>query len=158
MKLLSILFIFLYVSCGKDIQDYFKNTEDYSGKKSKTHQDFKYYIELFENSYNVNVNVPIIYNYEDPLYAGACYTYSDGYKEIKVNKKFWENYSTEQREVLIFHELGHCVFNLDHDNNHSLYCPASVMRSYLFSDFEILYCYIPNRSYYLDDLFFKYKN
>jgi len=41
---------------------------------------------------------------------GMCYLFD----HIGINKEFWRWASNEQREVLIFHELGHCVLFQKH--------------------------------------------
>src|SRR6476659_2200487 len=45
----------------------------------------------------------------DDYVAGRCYVYEDGSHEMKVDRNEWALLSTEQREILVLHELGHCV-------------------------------------------------
>jgi thioredoxin 1 len=37
---------------------------------------------------------------------------SYSYKEITINKKYWKKLSVENKEEVVFHELGHCVLNV----------------------------------------------
>lgn len=46
-----------------------------------------------------------------PGVVGAC-TRAD--KTIVINKHFWKEESPARREQLVFHELGHCILELDH--------------------------------------------
>lgn len=45
---------------------------------------------------------------KDKEYANCNYFYN----EITINKKAWAKLSHENKEELIFHELGHCVLNI----------------------------------------------
>lgn len=54
----------------------------------------------------------------EPHYAG-CYG-----KEIRVRPSYWESATESARELLIFHELGHCALGLEHSFN-----PWSIMHA-----------------------------
>lgn len=48
--------------------------------------------------------------------VGECWLFtSTGGSRIYLDSKFWETSSPERREVLILHELGHCLCRLDHN-------------------------------------------
>lgn len=47
--------------------------------------------------------------------VGVCKVWSDGYKEVRINRTWWNSQADITRKVLIFHELGHCSFNRVHD-------------------------------------------
>lgn len=76
-------------------------------------------------------------------------------RNISINKAYWSDASHTSRELLIFHELGHCVLNLEHDDSwitlNGVYIPKSIMNSYLFSE----YLYDTFREYYMLELFRK---
>lgn len=90
--------------------------------------------------------------------AGMCYYYNDrtyaDYNYIKINSKYWKDYSLLQREQLIYHELGHCVLYKDHNDarNKTTGCPVSIMNSYMFSLYESTNCYQKYHSNYISDL------
>lgn len=152
--IISLIFFTLSLlsSCAKPINDFL----DAPGKPEvhQSHPDFYPYIGEFNFIFDVDARTPIIYGVEEEKFAGVCYMWNTGYREIKINKTHWETYSESQREILIFHELSHCEFNLGHDDSVRPinYCPQSVMRSYLFSKYEAAYCYDPRRDDYIDDL------
>lgn len=153
-KILSILSFVLIVGCGKSLQDMINmGKKPYS--KSKTNEVFRPYINSFTQEFDVTVRVPIVLKKLEANKAGVCFVWSDGYREIQINSLHWSNFSEEQKEQLIFHELGHCVFNLGHDDSMLEYrrdCPNSIMRSFMFNQYEINNCYVPENSHYMEDL------
>ena len=157
MKLCSqlILVILLGISCGKQLNDLL-NMGKRPHKNSITDASFTDQVVEFEKTFKLKVSVPIVFEKLDSNKAGACYKWSDGYREIRINPEYWDTYSVFEREQLVFHELGHCIFNLDHDDSiftvASIECPNSVMRSYMFSDLEVQNCYVPERTHYMEDL------
>jgi hypothetical protein len=145
----------LGVSCGKQLND-FLNMGKTPHKKSITDVRFEDHIIRFENEFDLQVNIPIIFNKLESTKAGVCIKWSDGYREIQISPERWDEYSNLEQEQLLFHELGHCVFDLEHDD--SMYmvagyiCPTSVMRSYMFSWYEVQQCYVPERNHYMEDI------
>jgi hypothetical protein len=58
-----------------------------------------------------------------------------GFDHVEVRRDYWEMLSETSRKVLIFHELGHCIFNRIHRNDvYDDNCPKSIMSTYLMSD------------------------
>lgn len=51
---------------------------------------------------------------KDKDIVGMCY-YGSKWREIDLDTKFWENSNSITRLTLLFHELGHCYCNRDHD-------------------------------------------
>lgn len=68
--------------------------------------------------------------------AGVCLKGFGKKNVVRVSRKRWAQLSPGQKTNLIFHELGHCVLDLPHDdrrkNNN---CPASEMHSAIMTDF-----------------------
>jgi len=151
---MKLLMLIVLVGCGKSIDDYFlKKAKDV--KQSESDPIFREFVESFSIDYKVNVTVPVVLRSIDSQYAGVCIKYSNGYKEVQINNLYWNNLSIEQKEQLIYHELGHCVLNRGHDNSlmpSNPDCPKSIMRSYMFSRYEIENCYLPNYNYYKEEL------
>lgn len=154
LSYLPLACLMLTVSCGKSLSDMLD-----MGKKPYTKQKsdplFDTYIDNFEQRFSVTVRVPVVFKELDSSKAGVCYVWSDGYREININSEHWASFSEEQREQLLYHELGHCVFDLNHDDSRLDYrqsCPNSIMRSYMFNLYEIQNCYIPENIHYMEDL------
>jgi len=123
----------LLIGCGKPI----KGVQD---------DAFKAYIEHFETMQNVSTeftSVTFIDSIQDD--PNSQY-YTIGYcdpntNSVKILKSFWDTAPNSERRTVIMHELGHCVLNLDHDdqlnNRWSDGCPNSFMNSILMDS----WCY-----------------
>lgn len=76
---------------------------------------------------------------------GVCYWMANGDREVYIDPRFWYGpYTTDlDRELLIFHELGHCDLDRDHVD------PSSIMEKYHIGD----YLYSLNTDYYAKELF-----
>ena len=82
--------------------------------------------------------------------VGYCENKRDGILKIVIDKELWTKYSYAKREMLIFHELSHCLMDSDHrDELDPEGKPLSLMNSVIFSDYQ----YTDNRDYYLKELF-----
>jgi len=46
--------------------------------------------------------------------VGICQTHAS--KEILIDREFWERSSQLTKELIVFHELGHCYLNKIHNN------------------------------------------
>jgi hypothetical protein len=108
------------------------------------------YYSRFESYYGVDpsyVSAGFIDKIEgEESIVAVCKSWTSGHREILIEKGYWNQLNDYGREELVFHELGHCVFNRGHDN--STYqdgCPASIMNEYVFGESQ---CYID----YRDDL------
>lgn len=98
---------------------------------------FKEYSNLFEResitySYPTKIDdISVRFSTELPnTIAGRC-TINIGTPLIEINISKWEYLSSEQKEILLFHELGHCVYR---DSNHVLGTTA-IMSKYLLSGY-----------------------
>lgn len=79
--------------------------------------------------------------------VGLCSIGPSG-RKITIDSEYWSLISESQKEELMYHELGHCAMELDHDegllpNN----CPVSIMYPYTFD-----YCYARYTSHYKEEL------
>ncbi len=96
--------------------------------------------------------IGLIENIHESDVVGQCsYGYSDP-GTITIDQNFWSSAGTLEREMIVFHELGHCYLDRIHldDAFPSGYC-VSIMSS------GTGYCRMAytmaNRDYYLDELF-----
>lgn len=123
--------------------------------------EFDTYIKVFEAEAKLRHKNIVINN----LIARFGYTKYDGddviglcYKTkhtpvIVIDREYWDEVGTVDREILFFHELGHCVLKLQHDNSMTNFDdyqgPASLMNEYMFD----AWIYVTNRYYYMNNLF-----
>lgn len=133
----------LVISCGniqEDLEDLININE--KRKFEKTDPTFNHYVLEFQNKYNHQTNkeinisdIPVNFykmekiNKEGVL--GICYKYSNGDKEIIINKEWWNNHDECYRQVLINHELGHCALNRKHKSDVEDGVALSVMFQWL---------------------------
>ncbi len=78
--------------------------------------------------------------------AGSC---SYVTREISIDPEKWFDYTEMEKTGLIFHELGHCVFNLKHDSRilEGTQCGISFMHYQMQND----RCIKLHWEHYIDD-------
>lgn len=81
-----------------------------------------------------------------------CYRYSDGSRSVVFAETTMNN-STITLEGVMLHELGHCAFNLDHNDEITNRMPKSIMHTYFNS-----YYWEKYQSYYYDELVYEGRN
>lgn len=93
----------------------------------------------------------IIEEISDEGVAGTC-QYGQHIHHVTVDKSFWNNASNLRREMVVYHELGHCVLHKDHteDYNREGTC-LSIMNSGT-APCTVAYTH-QNREYYINELF-----
>jgi hypothetical protein len=85
-----------------------------------TDSEFWPYIALFEVQTEAKVeDVPVHFDAIDPDHAGECwsfYSFEGLVYEVAIDPHWWFDHpDPTMREILISHELGHCVLDRDHD-------------------------------------------
>ena len=81
---------------------------------------------------------------------GMCISGSSRTNQVQYSTSAWRGGSNTFREMLSFHELGHCLLGRGHKNsNHSDGRPESVMKSSIFNEKT----YLAHRDEYLKELF-----
>jgi hypothetical protein len=80
---------------------------------------------------------------------GVC-TLGDGTPTITISKTQWDSLSEENKELLLFHEMGHCLLNRTHDNNESV---ARKWESIMLQWPQKISDYSQNKDEYLKELF-----
>lgn len=99
-------------------------------------------------------HVPVNFgNTENEAFEGVCFSYPDGTTEVIIREAWWNSASQSLKESLLFHELGHCVLNRDHDNEtheaNSYTYKASLMNSVIVNSNQ----YNQFKAGYLTELF-----
>lgn len=130
-------------------------------------EDFGVYVRLFQKeaeTRNLDLHIATLdrslriykvdkfeQDFEDAGVIGLCVK-TAGQLSIYVSRRHWNSYDSQQREMLIFHELGHCALNLEHDQSlDSEGVPNDLMYPV---NFDSLY-YYKYRKFYLDHMFSK---
>jgi len=152
MKILLLLFILS--SCGKieDIIDHIHDPKDKDPRANTvSNMVFDKYVSEFEYYYEGKVvDIPINFSNLDEDIVGVCYTWTTGHREIEIDQEAWENLDEVRKYALIYHELGHCQLNRDHnDKKMKDGCKESLMNSFLLGE----KCLIKHDSKYIDELF-----
>jgi hypothetical protein len=142
-NIIIFLLIFLLFSCG--------TCKEYGSPLNNS-------IKVFEETFNQKVDIPIdivdIPQKEEGYRTlGVCYFFKGPrfLRFILIDKTYWDNATPYQRESTIIHELGHCMFDLEHDDtmigDFIFVRPKSIMHPYTFPQYE------QHRDYYLKELF-----
>jgi hypothetical protein len=86
--------------------------------------------------------------------AGVCSTNNRGLRHITIDQKFWNRSGHYTREMIVFHELGHCILSRGHkeDAFDNGVC-QSIMRSGSGGCFDAYR--LNTREYFLDELFLR---
>jgi hypothetical protein len=143
MKKLIILLCLLMASCGDGLDDKYVEPQ------------LSEYVEKFRQLYNVPANIEIKFADLEIMIAGVCYSYGNSHEDnyIEIDRDYFDMYSNIEREELIFHELGHCIFNRDHTTERMMYksysVPISIMYPYMFGG---SWFYEQNLTHYYDEL------
>lgn len=119
--------------------------------------EFAENIQEFESLYNVEVNVSVIFTEAMPDQEfGLCkyFTANDRRNIVYIDQNWWNNANFYARQQLLFHEFGHCIFGLKHNNKIRILgdyinAPVSIMYPMPFGEFNV---YRENLKYYYDEL------
>jgi len=158
---LSFSFLFVLQSCKKDkaIEEILPEEEIifYSNVPSELWSFFKEFEdEALERGYRIdletqNISAEIMEIVDDGV-AGSCTYGSHQPGHIVIDETFWNQASDNWKEMVVFHELGHCFLHRGHreDVNPDGTC-TSIMRSGI-EDCRDNYR-LATREAYLDELF-----
>lgn len=84
--------------------------------------------------------------------VGLCNHNTNEPNHVIIDENFWTRSSTLKKELIIFHELGHCYLTLGHnDNKNNDGTCSSIMRSGTGGCIDMYNS--GNRDTYLDELF-----
>lgn len=113
------------------------------GKYSDVHVDSELepYALEFELDIGVNTSgISIRFGELIGNQIGLCTIRGSENKEITIKREYWDKLSKLARQELMYHELGHCAMDLDHDDatvfdpNTRLNIAASIMHPYFFGN------------------------
>lgn len=112
--------------------------------------EFIPYVDLYIQSkgYGLGYSIPIGFTDLPDDTVGLCTRWSNGYRQIQVDRAYWDYISENEKRSLIFHELGHCDLNRNHEETvMSNYWPTSLMYPYNFGYPDGM------EAYYMNELF-----
>lgn len=89
----------------------------------------------------------------DALTVGQCWSWSNGDLEIVVLESWWLHSTEIEREIVVFHELGHCVLQRDHSTVMIDFAQRSVPESIMYPIILTPALYRARRLDYLLELF-----
>lgn len=108
------------------------------------------YMYRFFSFYRVQPDVKVemidVIDFKDSGVVGICY---EGQALVKLKISYWNKATDYEKEQLLFHELGHCLFAMEHDDtiNKKLLIPNSLMNSNMIDE-DI---YSAFHSYYIEE-------
>ena len=147
MRIAIALLPLLLINCGpKDAADWRRgvipkqyNEHYYDGYG--INDEFVPYITDFPS--NMMIGMPIVFDDEvekrsgKETTVGLCFSWTDGWREIGIDTDFWDDASYLRRKALLWHELGHCVLGLDHDDKLTAGMSNSLMSTSLMSNYMV---------------------
>jgi len=135
---------------------------------NKVDQKVETYYNTFKEEFSINpYTIPItIELITKKNVGGKCDKYVIPFTDtviryaIVINREYWESLKDDYcKEQLIYHELGHCLLQLDHDDSTvwkgSYLVPKSIMHPIHFGCYPF---YRDNRDYYINELKHNYLN
>jgi hypothetical protein len=156
---IAIFFLFtLFISCQKETTTFTQNTPIANPTVEASLQDFfdRFEAEGKARGYDIDLVAANITGQIEEIdadnVAGQCSYGSNHLSEIIIDASFWNIASDEIKELVVFHELGHCYLYRGHKEVlFSNGTCRSIMRSGV-EDCRDNYT-TQNREYYIDELF-----
>jgi hypothetical protein len=114
------------------------------------------HISEFEKHCKCKITIPIYFlKIKKESTIGLCYGFKQFwlFRYIVLDSEYWDQADTYERESLLFHELGHCVLDKDHNSEMISeyyflnYRPKSIMHPYSFYQYRLY------RDAYIKELF-----
>lgn len=151
-----VFMFFTFLACQSDLVDQELQTEDANipSALSPYFETFKQ--KAFENGFLVDyesANITAELKFIDQgSVAGTCSTNGHDLRHITIDQSFWNQASHLLKEMVVFHELGHCILGRGHEESAF---PNGVCRSIMRSGLgNCRDAYIPeNRDYFIEELF-----
>lgn len=87
--------------------------------------------------------------------TGMCYTRPDTTPNIHIDQGYWQHSTDTQKQILLFHEMGHCLLGRVHNNSLSNGMAVSIMyfASDMWTSGTAQQYYLDNRQSYVYELF-----
>jgi len=157
MKGLWLIPCILLIACGKPERCIKQGKGDTPDMIRNVDPDMEEYVHRFENDIGHDINFQVKFEELSDNKAGECIQWTNGAKLVKIKKSYFMAINEYRKEQLLYHELGHCELNKDHNDSTKTFnsragtWPASVMRNTAFSESESN-VYKEERNYYVQEL------
>lgn len=94
----------------------------------------------------------LLQDIRDESVLGQCFRNAEKPKKVIIDQEYWDEADEFSKQFLIFHELGHCFLNREHDDRSdaSNVCISIMHSTPQACDFELTE---ENKKEYLDELF-----
>lgn len=113
--------------------------------------EFIDHVTEFEGNLGIKVDTPIFYlEPSDPKHLAVCVDKA-GFRYIAISPSKTKYFNKYQLNLLLYHELGHCVLGLRHNDRIVNGKPVSVMKSKFFNSRQMKY-FIEDKNYYIEEL------
>ena len=152
-----LLLVFLFTSCQQDVfeqEDSQMLGGDITSELApyfRTFQEEARQHGLIVDYKSANLTAELI-QIDEGSVAGTCSTNGLNLRHITIDQSFWNKASPLLKEMVIFHELGHCILGRGHSEGRleNGAC-RSIMRSGLGSCIDAYNG--SSRDYYVEELF-----
>tara|TARA_R110000803_G_scaffold175969_1_gene238530 strand:- start:6 stop:482 length:477 start_codon:yes stop_codon:yes gene_type:complete len=124
------LIVLLFINCSKPVEIIETSEPVYTYELSKELQPYvfdyintldKFGIKFKKQSFIVVFDADIM---GTPLVGEAKGMFNNDLVYVKINPKLWNQLTVKQKRHLIFHELSHDVFNIEHTEDIELMKPS----------------------------------
>lgn len=156
MKYLLPLLL-LNTACGMVNPDYQTGGTKVPRQVREIDPSVLYAVRSFEGTYGITTNYPIVVGNLDLGVAGLCEAWTNGARRITIDRNYMSYASRIQIEQVVWHELGHCTFNREHDNALTIFSwskyqyPKSLMNEHSFNQSQAE-AFMRERTYYAKEL------
>lgn len=133
LKATLFALIIVFISCGKEYD--FQPMKEYPGVEASLWVYFeKFEIEAARRGVDIDLATTGITGSIEKIHAegtiGLCNHRFNEPNHVIIDKDFWESASENSKELIVFHELGHCYLSRGHnDSKKDDGTCASIMRS-----------------------------
>ncbi len=133
---------------AKEFGPYIKNFIDYGKKYDKDYSEEVSQIQFYFADIKAKRGEEQATNAASREVVGYCDP-EEKPKAIVIDRSYWKTASNTGKEILIFHELGHCALDRDHNVKRVKDKPISLMYPILTDEDS----YTQNKTDYLRELF-----
>lgn len=133
----SILALLLLISCGhqKDApMSFISPTDEVEYLRTEFEMDGLKYSGMIASTAHVNITFVPNLPYS---WIGVCNSYPNGARHIQLRQDWWNSAPADSRRSLLYHELGHCALNREHNNIMYRNRKLSVMNGIIVSGFDL---------------------